>query len=87
MFLPFYRAANAAHGSPEGLGLGLAFSRDIVAAHGGRLWAEAAPGGGSIFHVALPLRGSVRGGTLSAVPGVSPVAVRSDDGASGQPSA
>jgi len=55
VFLPFYRAANAAQGSPEGLGLGLALSRDIVTAHGGRLWVAAAPGGGSIFHVALPL--------------------------------
>jgi len=55
VFRPFYRAANAAQGSPEGLGLGLALSRDIVEAHGGRLWVEAAPGGGSIFHVALPL--------------------------------
>jgi PAS domain S-box-containing protein len=55
LFQPFYRAENASHGSPEGLGLGLAISRDIVEAHAGRLWVEDAPGGGSIFHIALPL--------------------------------
>jgi signal transduction histidine kinase len=55
LFLPFYRAENAAQGSPEGLGLGLALSRAIVEAHGGRIWVEDAPDGGSIFHMALPL--------------------------------
>jgi signal transduction histidine kinase len=35
-----------------GMGMGLAISRAIVEAHGGRLWAEAGDGG--IFHVALP---------------------------------
>lgn len=55
LFLPFYRAANASLGSAEGLGLGLYISRGIVEAHGGRLWIETAPGGGSIFLVALPL--------------------------------
>src|SRR5699024_8151515 len=34
LFTPFYRAENAGQGSPEGLGLGLAISRDIVEAHG-----------------------------------------------------
>ena len=55
LFLPFYRAANASAGSPEGLGLGLYISRGIVEGHGGRVWIEAAPGGGSVFRVALPL--------------------------------
>jgi signal transduction histidine kinase len=37
----------------SGMGLGLAISRSIVEAHGGRLWAEAGPGGG--FHMTLPV--------------------------------
>jgi signal transduction histidine kinase len=39
---------------PNGMGMGLAISRSIVEAHGGRLWASAAVPHGSIFHVALP---------------------------------
>jgi signal transduction histidine kinase len=38
-----------------GLGMGLAISREIVEAHGGKLWAEQAPSGGAVFHFTLPL--------------------------------
>jgi two-component system sensor kinase FixL len=38
----------------EGLGRGLSISRSIVDAHGGRLWAEPNPGGGTRFHFTLP---------------------------------
>jgi signal transduction histidine kinase len=40
--------------STEGLGLGLAVSRRIVEAHGGRIWVEPAEGGGSVFRFTLP---------------------------------
>jgi C4-dicarboxylate-specific signal transduction histidine kinase len=39
----------------KGMGIGLAVSRSIVEAHGGRLWAENNKAGGAIFNVALPL--------------------------------
>ena len=39
----------------DGLGLGLAVCRTIVHAHGGRIWAENAPGGGACFRVELPV--------------------------------
>ena len=38
-----------------GIGLGLTICRAIIAAHGGRIWAENRPGGGSIFRFTLPL--------------------------------
>jgi signal transduction histidine kinase/integral membrane sensor domain MASE1 len=41
---------------PDGLGLGLSISRTIVAAHGGRLWAENNPYGGATMHCLLPVR-------------------------------
>jgi two-component system, LuxR family, sensor kinase FixL len=40
---------------PTGMGVGLSISRNIVEAHGGRLWFEANPSGGTSFHLVLPL--------------------------------
>jgi signal transduction histidine kinase len=48
------RALNE-RGSHAGLGLGLFISREIVTAHGGKIWVESSPASGTTFHVALPL--------------------------------
>ena len=42
----------------KGMGIGLAVSRSVIEAHGGRIWAENNPDGGAIFNVALPLSSS-----------------------------
>ncbi len=39
----------------DGMGLGLAISRSIAQAHGGRLWATSNRDGGSSFHLTLPV--------------------------------
>jgi signal transduction histidine kinase len=41
---------------PQGLGMGLAISRSIVQAHGGRIWATANAGQGVTLHIELPVR-------------------------------
>ena len=41
-----------------GMGLGLSISHTIASAHNGRLWAEPNPGGGTIFHLSLPIGGA-----------------------------
>lgn len=48
VFTPFYTT------KPKGIGMGLAISRSLVEANGGRLWCEPAPGRGGIFHFTLP---------------------------------
>jgi PAS domain S-box-containing protein len=53
IFERYYQAHAASHRS--GLGLGLYLSRQIVERHGGRIWAEAAAGGGTRFVVELPV--------------------------------
>ena len=42
----------------KGTGLGLAIVRRTVEMHGGKVWVEDNPGGGSIFLVNLPLDGN-----------------------------
>ncbi|HKZ70176.1 MAG TPA: GAF domain-containing protein [Anaerolineales bacterium] len=43
-------------GAPKGLGLGLAFCRLAVEAHGGRIWVEPAPKQGAVFNFTLPVK-------------------------------
>ena len=47
LFQPFVTS------KPAGMGVGLSISRRIIEAHGGELWAEPNPGGGTLFRFTL----------------------------------
>jgi two-component system sensor histidine kinase KdpD len=58
VFDKFYRAQPPEDSAvPGGTGLGLSISKGLVEAHGGRIWAQNRPGGGTAVTVALPLAG------------------------------
>lgn len=47
LFQPFFTT------KPNGMGVGLPISRTIIEAHGGRLWVEPGPRGGTVFRMTL----------------------------------
>jgi len=61
IFERFYRSDEARTRARGGTGLGLAISKALVEAHGGRIWVENAPQGGTRACVAFSLVGAVDG--------------------------
>ncbi|OLC52375.1 MAG: hypothetical protein AUH85_17285 [Chloroflexi bacterium 13_1_40CM_4_68_4] len=55
LFAPFHRIAKRDVRHPSGVGLGLAVSKRLVEAHGGRIWLEHPDTGGARFVFELPL--------------------------------
>lgn len=79
IFEKFQRVKETA--GSKGLGLGLAFCRLAIDAHGGRIWVDDAPGGGARFNFTLPLAGPTLApgsqfgdtGALRLPPGANPI--------------
>jgi signal transduction histidine kinase len=59
IFERYSRIETTATQSIKGTGLGLPIVREIVQMYEGKVWATSEPGGGSMFHVQLPLPESV----------------------------
>lgn len=57
VFEKFQRGAASDRSATAGAGLGLTICRGILTAHGGRIWVDPVPGGGSAFRFLLPLSG------------------------------
>jgi signal transduction histidine kinase len=55
IFERFYRVDPSRSRATGGAGLGLPIVRQLVLAHGGRVWAESTPGEGSTFSFTLPV--------------------------------
>ncbi len=69
VFERYARIASPATRYIAGTGLGLPIVRQLVALHGGRVWAESVPGQGSTFHVDIPASTAetdTAGGTAAA---------------------
>ena len=57
IFERFFRADNASKVTAKGTGLGLYVAQLIIETAGGRLWFSSTEGEGTLFSVALPIKG------------------------------
>ena len=55
IFEKFRQVGDTMTAKPQGTGLGLPISRQIIEHFGGRLWVESSPGQGATFSFTLPL--------------------------------
>ena len=57
VFSKFFRGANVMRLDTEGSGLGLFITKNIIEAHGGKIWFESQKDRGTSFHFTLPVKG------------------------------
>lgn len=55
LFDQFTQVSDAKLGKPQGSGLGLHISKQIIEQHGGRIWVKSKAGNGAVFGVELPI--------------------------------
>jgi len=59
IFNKFFRSDNAKKVDPNGTGIGLFLTENIISAHGGKIWFESEEGKGTSFHFSLPIQSDV----------------------------
>ncbi len=61
IFEKFKQVGDIMRDKPKGTGLGLPISKQIIEAHGGRIWVKSEVGKGSIFYFTVPLKNKIGG--------------------------
>ncbi len=56
IFSKFFRAANVMRMETQGAGLGMFITRNIIEAHGGKIWFESELGKGTTFYFTIPIK-------------------------------